>query len=484
MSWETFLFNHFIQQISSTDKKIVVDKTMLFSTGEFADLLDQKGIPFTIVHSVKALLVSVNGPVNLIIVDQADSTFSIPGSIQSSFQIIRVDYESLPFNIEHGLYRSMPRGDLLKIFNYSLGFPEKLITDTHVDDILEQSLKNSANRRKQEFEQVFNQFIHHTEKNAYDDILYVGQCWGRYVFDCFQTAHPPDMNLLRDIDAKVLEIILHGGLKNLPFEMVSAFKSVERICGYLKSCNYEKKAILCFDGMGWAEWFLIKDCFVEMFDVDLIEKPIFSMIPSTTKISRSAIFSGNLNEVYQKSYPNEHKSFSENFDHAQLFKNNNPITEDSILGYKTIAKIYNLFDETAHKTILKSHNLSKNTYFHIIKQYLRQTAIFREVKILLNNGFHIYICSDHGCTAAKGNGHKIEKYLIDSYSKRGTIIRKNSFLSNDDYIRYPVPVAGNPTVILAPPGEMFDYMSACELTHGGTGVEEIVIPFIEIEEMH
>jgi len=241
---------------------------------------------------------------------------------------------------------------------------------------------------------------------------------------------------------KCWKLILHGGLKNLPFEMVSAFKSVERICGYLKSCNYEKKTILCFDGMGWAEWFLIKDCFVEMFDVDLIEKPIFSMIPSTTKISRSAIFSGNLNEVYQKSYPNEHKSFSEKF---LIMLNYSKIMIPSprivFLGIKPLQKYIIYFDETAHKTILKSHNLSKNTYFHIIKQYLRQTAIFREVQILLNNGFHIYICSDHGCTAAKGNGHKIEKYLIDSYSKRGTIIRKNSFypMMIISGIRFPLP---------------------------------------------
>ena len=100
----------------------------------------------------------------------------------------------------------------------------------------------------------------------------------------------------------------------------------------------------------------------------------------------------------------------------------------------------------------------------------------------MNNNFKVFICSDHGCTIAKGNGHKIEKYLIDSYSKRGTIIKDNSVFNNNNYIRYQVPVKGKPNVILASPGKMFDRLNTYSLTHGGTGIEEIVIPFVEIKE--
>ncbi len=430
------------------------------------------------------MIKAVNSSTNLIIADQSRNKFSIPESIKTSYQAIIVDYNNLPFNIDYSLYQNLSKEDLLDVLEFSSQFPTKFITFHNVNNIVEKTLQIRANKKNIDLELLFDEFIKRAEKITYDDILDIGSCWGEYVSNCYQVSKAPDRSLLNRVDAAVLTFILNSGLKNLPYERISNFKSVERICGYLKNIGYEKNTLLCFDGMGWAEWLLLKRYLLQYFSIDFKEKAVFSMIPSTTKISRSAIFSGRINQIYQTKYPNEKKALKENFQNAALFKNRDKITEDSILGYTTFSKIYNIFDETAHKTIIKSNNLSKNTYFRIVEQYMHQAGIINEIKILLGNGFQIFICSDHGCTIATGNGYLIEKHLIDSYSKRGTIIKNNSVLSTDNYIKYQVPIVGKPNVILAAPGEMFDYESAQELTLGGVSVEEIVIPFIEIKEIN
>lgn len=476
------LFNQFIQNLSPSGKKILVDGTSLCSTTPFINLLIKKGIKYTIINSTMELVRAVNTSASLIIADQSEKSFSIPESIRNSWQTVIVDYNSLPFNIDYSLYKSLSQDELLEILEYSSQFPAQLINHKNIEAILKNSLKNRLTRKNTSLEQIFAEFIKQTESLTYNDILKIGIFWGEYVYNCCRLSKNPDQTLLHRIDSVILTFVLDSGLKDLPYEAVSDFKSVERICGYIKYLGFAKNALLCLDGMGWAEWFILKTYLKEAFDISFKEKPIFSMIPSTTAISRSAIFSGRITEIYQTKYPNENKMFKENFHQAKLFKNNDQITNDSVLGYTTIAKIYNLFDETAHKTIINANCLSKDTYFKIVEQYLHQTKIITEIKILLNNNFKVFICSDHGCTIAKGNGHKIEKYLIDSYSKRGTIIKDNSVFNNNNYIRYQVPVKGKPNVILASPGKMFDRLNTYSLTHGGTGIEEIVIPFVEIKE--
>ena len=483
MSWKIFFFNHFIQNVSLLEKKILIDNTSLCSASSFIEFIEQKNIKCAVVDSAIKLMNAVNTDVNLIIVDQSNYKFFIPGVIKQSCQLIFVNYNNLPFNIDFSLYGNLSQEDLLNILDYASTFPTKLITTQNVKSVLKKSIRTRLSWENEKLNYLFNEFIKYPESVTYNAVLDIGINWGKYISNCYKMALNPDLSVLHQIDSVVLNFILNSGLKNLPYETVSEFKSVERIKGYLKYIGYEKKALICFDGMGWAEWFLLKRYLKENLKLNFKERSVFSMIPSTTKVSRYAIFAGNANEIYQTKYPNERKGLKKSFHNAELFKNSYKITQDSILGYKTISKIYNLFDETAHSTIISSDDFTKNTYFTIIDQYIKHTAIIKEIKILLDNGVNIFICSDHGCTLAKGNGQKIEKYLIDSYSKRGTIIKKNSSLQSRNYIRYRVPVPETPSVILARPGEMYDYQSSCELTHGGTSVEEMVIPFIEVKKV-
>ena len=78
MSWENFLFNHFIQAVLPSDKKLLIDETSLCSTAAFVQLLNEIGVKFIVVRSTKALFKAVHSNINLIIAEQSNPPFSIP----------------------------------------------------------------------------------------------------------------------------------------------------------------------------------------------------------------------------------------------------------------------------------------------------------------------------------------------------------------------------------------------------------------------
>ena len=69
---------------------------------------------------------------------------------------------------------------------------------------------------------------------------------------------------------------------------------------------------------------------------------------------------------------------------------------------------------------------SKAIYFNNCKQYLEKSNVKQTIQILLENNFAINFCSDHGSVIAKGNGERLEKYLIDDFAKRAVIISKEA----------------------------------------------------------
>ena len=277
-------------------------------------------------------------------------------------------------------------------------------------------------------------------------------------------------------------VIDNGKLKNSFYEAETELRSVDKIRAYLAGIKGQPKiALICFDGMGVAEWHVLRN-YLEPWGFSYTEKYMLSLIPTMTKIARSAIYYGNHQNVYDLKSPNEKKEFVDFFSQrtCKFFREGDICNEDDLLGVDVVSVIYNVFDDIGHSTHLPDGNKTKELYFTNTINYLNKSKVSEELRLLKKLGYKIFFCSDHGCIVAHGNGQKIDKYLIEEASKRATLIEATQLSEFYDADLYEIPFVKNKVALLAKGRTIFASKKVREISHGGITAEELVVPFVEV----
>ena len=234
--------------------------------------------------------------------------------------------------------------------------------------------------------------------------------------------------------------------------------------------------------MGWAEWLLLKD-YLKDEAITFQEDTLLAMLPSVTAISRSAIFQGS-RDVYNLKSPSratEAKSFAAFFDnkHTKYFTVKDELTSNALLGYDAVSVLYTFYDDLGHSTHFAPHEEGKELYFDAVLRYLEKSTVKDDINTLLQNGYSIFICSDHGSVVAKGNGQKLEKYLIDSFAKRAAIVPIDA-VSHVKQQTLKMPFVDDKVLALPEGRTMYANMGTIEVNHGGITLEEMIVPYIKI----
>jgi hypothetical protein len=319
----------------------------------------------------------------------------------------------------------------------------------------------------------------------YENILQLGALFGQLQFLCFQYSEALYQQKLSSLQQRLDEYsynyILSGNLKNIFYESSSNVLSVSSILTYLKSVHKSKTALICFDCMGMAEWYLLKE-YLRALNLSYNERQSFALLPSITSISRAAIYYGSYSEVFSLSYVNEEKALKSGFNgmSCRLFREKDVITADSLLGIDIVSVIYNFFDDFSHASIFPTNFDNKSLYFTAVRNYLNNSALLNQITLLLDEGYQLYFCSDHGSVVATGNGKRIERYLQDKFAKRACLIDDTTLAELLDYPQMKVPFVEGKTLVLPHGRTMFDQLDNIEISHGGITIEEIVVPFIKV----
>jgi len=123
-----------------------------------------------------------------------------------------------------------------------------------------------------------------------------------------------------------------------------------------------------------------------------------------------------------------------------------------------------------------------------VRQWSQQGAFRALIDSLLEQGFTVYVTADHGNVAAKGIGRPNVGTVPEEKGERAWVCR-------DDVLRAQVQQA-LPTALLWPgPGLPADYSVLLPrgvdaflaqgketLGHGGIALEEVLVPFVRIQE--
>ena len=473
-AWRRKILNRLNLQPGHT--KIVLDKTGVLLDERFIEFLVAGDINFQIAVKTHDLLISLQLNPDLIL----SPLLEVPSHIEKKLDITVWDYTSFPFDIQQTVAAVLSVDQLVSLMIHDGENPGGLITKENIAVELQKSAAYSNKYLAKELSKKIH--LQSCSVEDYNAIINLGRLWGEYVHLCFVVNEHPDEDLQQLVDDAASQAVLAGKLKNSFFEQESSLKTVDKIRVFLKGLGKGRKlALICFDGMGVAEWQVLRK-HLHVCDFTFSEKYMFSLIPTMTKISRSAIYYGDHQSVYSLKSPNENKQFRDFFNDRKcgFYREGGIGSEDDLLGIEMVSIIYNFFDDIGHHTQLPPGEISKDLYFQNLQNYLEKSKIKDELLLLKGLGYKLYFCSDHGCVAAQGNGNKIDKYLIEEASKRATLINKTQLADFYDVDHYEVPFVEDKVTLLAKGRTIFASNKVREISHGGITLEELIVPFVEI----
>jgi len=267
--------------------------------------------------------------------------------------------------------------------------------------------------------------------------------------------------------------------------------TIDRVLQYLRYHDGEKKILFCFDGMGFQEWYCIRSYLNEHGIVNFKEDAIYAMLPTITSISRGALFNGEKDIGKHKL---EDKGFAENLCRWDKISGKDILFiinadfkwHEYYKDHKCLGIILNIVDDTAH-SIDNIDQRNKRLMQEILSIKLKETEIAATFRNFINAGYKIFITSDHGTIWCQGNDYSIDKYLVDSRSKRvlgytEEVLAREFFQERQTelYLYKNKAVLGERYFIFPKGRSMFAKKKYTAISHGGIHIEEVIVPFIEV----
>lgn len=305
-------------------------------------------------------------------------------------------------------------------------------------------------------------------------------------------------NLRSGVEAKFFSWLHgnYGGLQNLSYyngpvmvHHVPWFLALQRRKGA------EKVALLVMDGMAMDQWLVIKEG-IQAFDGLMTESSSFAWIPTTTAISRQAMFAGEMpmniadyltntsreDNLWQLFWSNQHLDkqavyYAKSLGQGKAEDDFEHLTDHRI---KVAGLIVDTVDKLAHGEILGGKGLHER-----LRVWLQEGYLLDLINRLTDSGFHVYITSDHGNVAAVGKGSPREGVLVEDAGERVRIYTSQEFQEQGkqrvEAVQWPaIGLPNEMHVLLAKGKTAFVQEGKTVIGHGGASISEVIVPFIHL----
>lgn len=289
----------------------------------------------------------------------------------------------------------------------------------------------------------------------------------------------------------------YGKLYSLSYtrQPVMVHKIIWYINNNMKLRGKDKVALILIDGMALDDWKIIKKNMSDNFIIE--EKLTFAWIPTITSISRQSIFSGEIpinfgDTIFSTNYDEKHwKKFWMEKGYVQkdigYIRNVIDFKEKELEtliteGKKVLGIVVNTIDN-----ILHTEEFSKRGVYNRIEFWAQDVKFDTFLENLLNQGYDIYIVSDHGNIETIGVGRPKEGLLVDKAGQRVRIYDKKLNVDNvlgkyDSYIWEGIGLPNQYTYCLSNNFSSFTKKGERVIAHGGGAIEEVIVPFIYVRK--
>ncbi|MDX1908012.1 MAG: BREX-3 system phosphatase PglZ [Bacteroidia bacterium] len=260
---------------------------------------------------------------------------------------------------------------------------------------------------------------------------------------------------------------------------------VSRILEHIKASPARKKALIVIDGMNYWQWILLGRALAKT-DIRYSSTASLAYIPTITAWSRQAIFRGGKPDMALdnsqearlfESYWLKYGVLSYQIRY-QKFGLHDPLIIKSISPDTTIlGLVCNDLDDIMHGSVLGNSQLIMST-----EQWIIKSEIVITILALISLGFELYITSDHGNVEATGlkNLTLKDKVGVVNRSKRHLYFTNEMLMESFLMQNTDLKVGQKGLSVYLKDQDAFTIESNQVVTHGGSHLWEVIVPFIHI----
>lgn len=273
----------------------------------------------------------------------------------------------------------------------------------------------------------------------------------------------------------------------LPSNAYKRPRVVSKVLPHLKSKHApeDKTALLVVDGMAFWQYCLLKEP-LGTLGADIEEHLMYAWIPSVTYLSRQAIFRGSTPESsYTQSPANEEKLWKaywhrEGMPASMVRYDYQQVEPQGLPNLRRLAVVYSELDEKMHSSS------DYQDLYDLTINWIARSNIEGQVAQLLGNGFTVYLTTDHGnleATAWRSLKGQEKFGSSRSRSKRHLEYAEtwlsNAFLANNPELASSI--GKDDRTLYLRDNRSFSNREL-EVTHGGSHILEVLIPFIKLSK--
>jgi hypothetical protein len=274
---------------------------------------------------------------------------------------------------------------------------------------------------------------------------------------------------------------------------------VPRFLAMRRGAGEAKAALLVFDGLAMDQWVQIRE-HVSRCAPRLVfaEGACFAWLPTLTAVSRQALFSGLKPREFADSITatSTEPSLWARFWQDQGLRASEVMYRKGIRrvdqleelasalsnpSIKVAGLVIDTIDEIVHGAILGKRGIASQ-----IESWCESGFVERLFALLLDQGFHTYLTSDHGNVEAIGAGRPNQGVIAEARGERVRIYRTNLLRSQSaeqipETVELPTPALPPDFLpLFADKRTAFVNKGEALVAHGGISVEELIVPFVKV----
>jgi len=260
-----------------------------------------------------------------------------------------------------------------------------------------------------------------------------------------------------------------------------------------------KVALLVLDGLSLSQWRIVRGELERTLPaLCMSEDACFTMLPSVTNVARQSIYSGELPVFFEASIDRtdlDAKRWKTFWDGAlgrplrsahlnvEGVNADFPAVADIIdNGAAAIGITVRMPDEIVHGATMGWRGITSQ-----VSLWARQSFLSDTIQALLDAGYELFLTADHGNLESVGAGTIPQGVLVERTGQRVRIYRDSTIFEHSAAQLGARANRGSSRML--PPNYLplihsgrgaFVTNGQTIVTHGGTSIDEMVIPFIEL----